>query len=651
MKRREFITLLGGAAATWPLAASAQQTAMPVIGFMSSASAAPWAHLVAAFRDGLKAIGFVEGQNVAIDFRWADGQYDRLPMIAAELVRREVAVIVAAGGAPAVLPAMAATPTIPIVFSTGGDPVKLGFVPVSTDQVATRPACTFLLAEMEAKRLGLLRDLVPTAALIGVLLNPNNANAETQSKDVQEAARAIGQKIQIVHAGTEAALGTTFATLTQMRADALLVGADPFFNSRRNLLVLHATRHGIPAMYDQREFVQAGGLMSYGTSLIGCLPPGRHLHRTHSQGRKARRPAGRPVDQIRARHQSECREGARPRSAADAARPRRRGDRMKRREFITLLGGAAAAWPLAALAQRTAKTTRLGVLLYSTPQAESQTERVLIGLRELGYIEGRNLVVSYHYAEGKPERLPDLAAALVRESPDLLLALGGDVAPHAAKATSTIPIVFVSSADPVQLGLAASLARPAGNATGVTLLQDDLASKRLELLKEAVPHVSRVAFLWNPDHPDNELGEAQRAAQSLDVRLHLAEMRSSSDLESVFRAVTQADCDGLYVVSSRHTALNTRKIVDFALKDRIPLAGGWGAWARAGGVLSYGPNVDDMYRHAIDYIDKILKGAKPGDLPIQQPTRFELVINAKAGKMIGIDIPPTLLARADEVIE
>jgi putative tryptophan/tyrosine transport system substrate-binding protein len=325
---------------------------------------------------------------------------------------------------------------------------------------------------------------------------------------------------------------------------------------------------------------------------------------------------------------------------------------MRRREFITLLGGAAAAWPIAARAQQPAvRTTRLGVLLYSTPQAESQVERVRSGLRELGYIEGRNLVVSYYYAEGKPERLPDLAAALVRESPDLLLALGGDVAPHAAKATSTIPIVFVSSADPVQLGLAASLARPAGNATGVTLLQDDLASKRLELLKEAVPRVSRVAFLWNPDHPDNELREAQRAAQSLDVRLQLAEMRGSGDLESAFRAVTQADCDGLYVVSSRHTALNTRKIVDFALKGRIPLAGGWGAWARAGGLLSYGPNVDDMYRHAIDYIDKILKGAKPADLPIQQPTRFELVINAKAGKMIGIDIPPILLARADEVIE
>jgi ABC-type uncharacterized transport system substrate-binding protein len=244
-----------------------------------------------------------------------------------------------------------------------------------------------------------------------------------------------------------------------------------------------------------------------------------------------------------------------------------------------------------------------------------------------------------------------LAAALASERPDLILALGGDVAPHAAKATSTIPIVFVSSADPVQLGLAASLARPAGNATGVTLLQDDLASKRLELLKEAVPRVSRVAFLWNPDHPDNELREAQRAAESFGVRLQLVEMRGSGDLENVFAAMTQAGCDGLYVVSSRHTALNTPKIVDFALKNRIPLAGGWGAWARAGGLLSYGPNVNDMYRHAIDYMDKILKGAKPADLPIQQPTKFELIINAKAGKMIGIDVPPILLARADEVIE
>ncbi len=324
---------------------------------------------------------------------------------------------------------------------------------------------------------------------------------------------------------------------------------------------------------------------------------------------------------------------------------------MKRREFITLLGSAAATWPLAAHGQQRAKVPRLGVLLYSTPQSDPQMELVRSGLRELGYDEGRNLIVFYRYAEGKSERLADLAAALVREKPDLLLALGGDVAPYAVKATSTIPIVFVSSADPVQLGLAASLARPAGNATGVTLLLDDTASKRLELLKEVVPRVKRAAFLWNPDHPDNELGEAQRAAQSLNVRLQLVEMRGSGDLDDALRAVTDAGCDALYVVSSRQTVLNIPRIVGFATRNRLPLAGGWGAWARAGGLLSYGPNINDMTRRVVAYVDKILKGAKPVDLPVQQPTKFEFVINAKAAKAIGIDVPPLLLARADEVIE
>ena len=324
---------------------------------------------------------------------------------------------------------------------------------------------------------------------------------------------------------------------------------------------------------------------------------------------------------------------------------------MKRREFIALLSGVAVASPLAARAQQPAKASRLGVLLYSTPQADPQMETVRRGLGELGYVEGQNLVISYRYAEGKPERLADLAAALVREKPDLLLALGGDVAPYAVKATSTIPIVFLSSADPVQLGLAASLARPAGNATGVTLLLDDTASKRMELLKEAVPRVSHVAFLYNPDHPDNELREAQRAAQSLNVRLQPVEMRGSGDLGDALRAVTDAGSDAVYVVSSRQTVLNTPRIVDFATRNRLPLAGGWGAWARAGGLLSYGPNINDMMRSVVAYVDKVLKGAKPADLPIQQPTKFEFVINAKSAKAIAIDVSPTLLARADEVIE
>ena len=326
-------------------------------------------------------------------------------------------------------------------------------------------------------------------------------------------------------------------------------------------------------------------------------------------------------------------------------------DRLERREFIILLGGAVAAWPIAARGQQRATVPRLGALLFSTPQADPQMQLVHSGLRELGYVAGQNLIVFYRYAEGKPDRLADLAAALVGEKPDLLLALGGDVAPYAVKATSTIPIVFLSSADPIRLGLAASLARPGGNATGITLLLDDTASKRLELLKEVVPRVKHAAFLWNPDHPDNELREAERAAQSLSVRLQLVEMRGSGDVDAALRAVTDAGCDALYVVSSRQTVLNTSRIVDFATRHRLPLAGGWGAWAHAGGLLSYGPNINNMMRRLVAYVDKVLKGAKPADLPIEQPTKFEFVINVKVAKSIGVDVPPILLSRADEVIE
>ena len=326
-------------------------------------------------------------------------------------------------------------------------------------------------------------------------------------------------------------------------------------------------------------------------------------------------------------------------------------DRLERREFTILLGGAVAAWPIAARGQQRATVPRLGALLFSTPQADPQMQLVHSGLRELGYVAGQNLIVFYRYAEGKPDRLADLAAALVGEKPDLLLALGGDVAPYAVKATSTIPIVFLSSADPIRLGLAASLARPGGNATGITLLLDDTASKRLELLKEVVPRVKHAAFLWDPDHPDNELREVERAAQSLSVRLQLVEMRGSGDVDAALRAVTDAGCDALYVVSSRQTVLNTSRIVDFATRHRLPLAGGWGAWAHAGGLLSYGPNIKDMMRRLVAYVDKLLKGAKPADLPIEQPTKFEFVINVKVAKSIGVDVPPTLLSRADEVIE
>src|SRR5215813_3106886 len=266
LKRREFITLLGGAAA-WPLAARAQQPAMPVIGFMSARSPEDSVHLLEAFRRGLKEGGFVEGENVAVQFRWARGDYGRLPALAADLVGRQVAVIVAAGGEPSGLAAKSATSIIPIVFGIGGDPVKAGLVSSFSRSGGNVTGVTLLTNLMEPKRLGLLRDLVPGVALIGVLINPDFPPAALQLKQVEEAARAIGQRIVIAKASNDDALETAFGSLVQEGAGALLVASDPYFDTQRERIVGFAQQRRLPAIYQFREYAVAGGLLSYGVSI------------------------------------------------------------------------------------------------------------------------------------------------------------------------------------------------------------------------------------------------------------------------------------------------------------------------------------------------------------------------------------------------
>src|SRR6478609_5220972 len=314
---------------------------------------------------------------------------------------------------------------------------------------------------------------------------------------------------------------------------------------------------------------------------------------------------------------------------------------MRRRQFIRLVG-VAAVWPFAAQAQPK-PIAKLGVLLYSNPQSDPQMASIRLGLSELGYVEGRNIAIEYRYAQGQVDLLPSLAAELVQLRPNVILAIGGDVAPIAKRFNQTIPLVFVSSADPEQLGLVTSLRRPGGNATGVTLLQDALASKRLELLKEAAPKISRVGFLWNPDHPDNEQRAAQLAVQTLGLELQSIEVRSSNDFESAFRTANSTGADSIYVVSSRQTVLNIKRIIQFATTSRIPLAGGWGAWAKEGGLFSYGPDAIAMAARAAHYIDKIFKGANPADLPVEQPSKFELIVNLTTAKALGLTIPYSLL--------
>jgi ABC-type uncharacterized transport system substrate-binding protein len=265
-RRRHFITLIGGAAA-WPLAARAQQPAMPVVGFLNGRSPAEAAYAVAAFHRGLKALGYVEGDNVAIEYRWADGTYDRLPTLAADLVRRRVAVIAATGGALSGLAAKAATSSIPIVFNAGEDPVKLGLVTSINRPGGNATGVYVFLSEMDAKRMELLRELVRNPALIAVLVNPTFARFEATSKKIAEAARAAGQRIAVIEASNEREIHSAFKRIEQLQPQALLVGADPFFNARREQLVTLANHYAIPAIYELREFATAGGLMSYGTSL------------------------------------------------------------------------------------------------------------------------------------------------------------------------------------------------------------------------------------------------------------------------------------------------------------------------------------------------------------------------------------------------
>jgi len=267
MRRREFISLLGGAAAGWPLAARAQQPAMPLIGFLQSGSSGGTAHMVAAFQTGLREAGYIEGQNVGIIYRYADGQYDRLPVLAAELVRSQVAVLAATGGDPAIVAARAATATIPIVFTTGSDPVALGYVASLNRPGGNVTGVVLLTSSLEAKRIGLLRQLLPKVDVFGVLVNPTYTVSAAQLKEVQAAAASINVRLIVANASADRDLEAAFALLVQQGAGAVSVAADPFFNTRRDQIVALAARHAVPAIYEWREYAVAGGLMSYGTSL------------------------------------------------------------------------------------------------------------------------------------------------------------------------------------------------------------------------------------------------------------------------------------------------------------------------------------------------------------------------------------------------
>ena len=328
---------------------------------------------------------------------------------------------------------------------------------------------------------------------------------------------------------------------------------------------------------------------------------------------------------------------------------------MDRRAFLSGTGAVLLAAPRASEAQKPAKIARLGILGAGSA-AGVRLEAFIQGLRDLGYVEGRNLVIEYRNHEGKEERLPALAAELVALKVDVILAVSTLPALAAKTVTRTLPIVFAAAADPVTSGLVTSLARPGGNVTGMSGVAPDLVGKCLELLKQAVPGVSRGAVLWQPGAPDERtdkdmLMEAEIASRTLGVRLQAVKARGPEDFDRAFSDVAKARAGALIVLTSVMFSNERRRLVDLAAKNRLPTVYPQRDFVDVGGLMSYGPNGPDLFRRAATLVDKILKGAKPADLPVEQPTKFDFVINLKTAKALGLTIPPSLLGRADELIQ
>ncbi len=326
---------------------------------------------------------------------------------------------------------------------------------------------------------------------------------------------------------------------------------------------------------------------------------------------------------------------------------------MNRRDTAVLLAGAPLAWQLAARAQPSAKPPRIGILTLSVAASMPAFEGFRQGLRDLGYVEGQNIVLELRFAQGKPERLAAMAIELAQMKVDLIVIESAQAARAARDASKAIPIVMAVVGDPVGAGLVASLARPGGNITGLSTLSPELSGKRLELLKEVAPQAKRVAVIWNDSNPAaaGNLAETRTAARSMGIDIQSVEVRKASDLDLALEAVAAARPGALLTLTNGMFLANRTRIVEFTARRRLPAIFPDREFAEAGGLMAYGPSLTANFRRAAAYVDKILKGAKSADLPVEQPTKFELVVNLKTAKALGITIPQSLLLRADEVIQ
>jgi putative tryptophan/tyrosine transport system substrate-binding protein len=329
---------------------------------------------------------------------------------------------------------------------------------------------------------------------------------------------------------------------------------------------------------------------------------------------------------------------------------------VRRRDFAKGIASSAVAWSFAVHAQQGERVRRIGILFSST-ESDALNHALITafrtGLKEHGWTEGLNFKLELRYAGGKPEQLPMLAADLVQANVDLIVTGGTEPIQAASKATTSIPIVMTTIGDPVGAGVVASLARPGGNVTGLSLLATELSAKRVELLKEMLPALTRVAVLWNPNNASVVLKfkEIETAAKSLNIQVRSMPIREANDIERVLQPAELGNAEAVITTEDALQMSHRSRIIDLARQQKVPVASEFDIFARSGSLMSYGPSILDLWRRAADYVDKIFKGAKPADLPVEQPTRFELVLNLKSAKALGLAVPPTMLTRADKVIE
>lgn len=594
------------------------------------------------FMIGLRERGYIEGQSIVIDYRSAQGNKKRLPEIAAELVRLKPDVIVANGN-DATDAARKATTTIPIVFKHG-DPIWDRVAGSLAQPGKNLTGLSEVAFELAGKRLELLRDTFPQISHVAVLLSEDAPVHKRQFADMEKVAQVLGIQLQALPLhDLRLDFDSLFQRAISERANALFTLPNPSLFRHRTRLLEFAVKNRLPAIYPDSAFANAGGLMSYGVDY-------RDLNRRAAyyvdRILKGAKPADLPIEQptkfelvinLEAAHQIGLTIPAKVLTWAD----RVIGDSSQLSERF-------AQTPSSAGGRQSAKIPRIGVL--SIGRDNPSLDAFREGLHELGWVEGKNIAFEYRWGDGNEDRLPSLAAQLVHANVDVVVATNRRATLAVRRLTENIPIVDTFGGAGIR-----NLGHPTRNVTGLYFMPPRLGGKRLELLKEIIPKISRVAVLANVIEVDPteeaSVKEINAVARSLGFQLQILNVKKSDEIENAFASMVRRKSGALTVLTQGMFARNRAGIVELAAKSQLPAMYPDSRYTAAGGLMSYGPNHAEMYRRAAYFVDRILKGSKPAELPVEQPTKFELVINLKAAKQIGLTIPSKVLMWADRVID